>query len=196
MRRLILLIAIVLFYTACNQNKLPKGVIEKDEMLNVMLDMQLTDASLNQVFNNDTMKMYANSRYNYLFKKYNIDSATFSNSLKYYSMDPVELDSMYSLVSDSLTRLAKILAPKIVNNTDSLRMNGYKTYSYMFGKFKRDSINAINNFDSYDLNGKALLGAYHRGDSLAKPKDSLNVIPKKFRQLKKATKIKNDLSAK
>lgn len=90
---------------ACQQNKAPKGIIEKDKMQNLMLDMQLTDAYLNQVYNQDTMKMQAHSRYLYVFKKHKTDSAKYVRSLEYYSKDPKVLSAMYTAISDSLTRL-------------------------------------------------------------------------------------------
>ncbi len=169
MKRIILLVAVVLFYVSCNQNKLPKGLIEKGEMLNVMLDMQLTDAALNQVYNNDTMKMQARSRYTYIFEKYKIDSAAFTNSLNYYSEDPMELDSMYTLVSDSLIRLQKSLKPK----QDSMRIQKLNLYRYVLKSFKIDSSKSTNSLNYYTLDAKKLYGKYTQVlDSLKDLKDS------------------------
>ncbi|HET8829143.1 MAG TPA: DUF4296 domain-containing protein [Pelobium sp.] len=192
MKRLILLIAIVLFYVGCLQDNLPNGLIEKDKMINVMLDMQLTDAILNQVYNNDTMKMHAHSRFNYIFKKYEIDSAAFTNSLKYYSKDPTELDSMYTLVSDSLIRLQEILAPKpdrLDYSNGTLQRN---LSAYVLKNFTTDSAK-FTNIKPYNLDVKELYERYNqRSDSLS-IKDSLKL--KQVEEIKKATKITNDLSA-
>lgn len=112
MKKIIVSFAIVLLFLACNQNKVPKNVIDQDKMIDVLVDMQITDAYLNQVYNPDTQKMQAHSRYNYLFKKHKIDSTKFSESLKYYSLDPKRMEEMYTLVDDSLSRYEESLKPK------------------------------------------------------------------------------------
>ncbi len=202
MKRLIVLVAIVIFYTACDQNKVPKGLIEREKMLDVMVDMQLTDAYLNQVYNPDTMKMQAHSRYNYIFKKFNTDSANFSNSLKYYSKDPVALDSMFSQVYSTLARLQEKLKPKRTKQEldDSVKLQSQKLYNYMFGKFKIDSSKVGVNLNYYSLDAKALFKKYNMlSDSLVRLKDSVNVKPKQVRELKKlkeAKDVKNDLPKK
>lgn len=177
MRRFILLIAVVLFYVACNQNSVPKGIIEKDKMLNVLLDMQLTDAALNQVYNNDTMKMQAHSRYNYLFAKYKIDSATFTNSLKYYSRNAAELDTMYAQVSDSLIRFQK----KLMSNKLKSVNHGEELYKYISKKFMMDT--AKFNMDYYSLDAKKLYAKYTKSlDSLKHLKDSIKLDGSKHLQ--------------
>ncbi len=77
-----------------------------------MVDFQITDAYLNQVPNQDTMKMQAHSRYNYIFKKHDIDSATFSKSLSYYSRRTEEFNKMFDGVLDSLNKLESIVRTK------------------------------------------------------------------------------------
>lgn len=192
MKRLILLVAMVLFYVACQQDNAPEGLIEKEKMLNVMLDMQLTDAVLNQVYNNDTMKMHAHSRFKYLFKKYEIDSAAFTNSLKYYSKNPAELDSMYTLVSDSLIRLQEILSPKQDELDYNIGTLQHNLSVYLLKNFTTDSAK-FTNIKPYSLDVKELYERYNkRLDSLS-VKDSLKL--KQVEEIKKATKITNDLSA-
>ncbi len=184
MKKLILLIAVVLFYVACQQNNLPKGIIIKEKMINVMLDMQLTDAALNQVYNTDTMKMQAHSRYNYVFNKYKIDSAMFTNSLKHYSKDPIELDSMYTLVSDSLLRIQDDFNPK-----ETKFVNDFATtqemYTYLFGKFKRHASN-LNHVNTYNVDIKKSYIQYTYLDSLKRLQDSIKL--KQVEETKKSNK--------
>jgi len=97
---------------ACNTNKVPDSVIPKDKMVNVLVDMHTADAVLSKVRNQDTMLMMASSKYYYIFKKYSIDSAKFTNSLKYYYFEPNGLNEMYKQVLDTLT--AKIPEEKII----------------------------------------------------------------------------------
>ena len=87
---------------ACNTNKAPENIIERNKMVNVLADMHLADAVLAKVDNQDTMLMMASSKYYFIFKKYQIDSAKFTNSLKYYNNEPDEFIKMYAEVVDSL----------------------------------------------------------------------------------------------
>ncbi len=112
MKNIVVILMLVLGIVSCKQKQEPKNIIDEQKMIKVLVDMQITDAYLSQVYQPDTQKMQANSRYNYIFKKHKIDSAKFSNSLKYYSLDAKKLDEMYTMVDDSLTRLEKSLMPK------------------------------------------------------------------------------------
>jgi hypothetical protein len=97
---------------ACNRNKVPDNVVPKDKIVNVLVDMHLADAVLSRVSNQDTMLMMASSKYYFIFKKYGIDSAKFTRSLKYYNYQPDEFAKLYAQVVDSLN--AKIPKEKII----------------------------------------------------------------------------------
>lgn len=103
----ILIVVCIFFLLSCNRDDTPKGIINKDEMVNVLFDMSITDAYLNQIYKPDSLQRQAHTRYNYLFKKNKIDSAKFTKSLKYYSLRSTELDEIFTKVTDSLTRLEK-----------------------------------------------------------------------------------------
>ena len=96
----------------CTKNEPPKGIISKENMIGLLVDMHITDSYLNQVPNPDTLQMQAKARYNYIFKRYNTDSTKFSKSLNYYSLKSKELNEMYQKVTDSLDVLQKSLHPK------------------------------------------------------------------------------------
>lgn len=96
----------------CKHDEIPKGIISKENMIVVLVDMHITDAYLNQVSNNDTLQMEAKARYNYIFKQHQIDSVKFSKSLRYYSLKSKELKEIYQKVMDSLDVIQKELQPK------------------------------------------------------------------------------------
>ena len=77
-------------------------------MYNVLIDMHLADASLDYMsnsYNQDSMLINAKAKYDYIFSKYSIDSAIFSESLAYYSKNkPKEIIKVYQNVIDSLDR--------------------------------------------------------------------------------------------
>ena len=112
LKKLSVFIGVLMFMFSCKQEELPTGIIEKEKMVNVLVDMQITDAQLNQVANIDTMLMQAKSRYTFIFKKHAIDSVMFSRSLNYYSLKSVELDKMYQTVIDSLELMKENAKPK------------------------------------------------------------------------------------
>lgn len=77
-------------------------------MYNILIDMHLADASLDYMstsYNQDSMLANAKAKYDYIFSKYGIDSAGFSESLAYYSKNkPNEIVKVYQNVIDSLDR--------------------------------------------------------------------------------------------
>ena len=111
-KKLSALFGVFIFFISCQGEKAPAGIIEKEKMIGVLVDMHISDSYLYQVQNTDTMLMQAKTRYNYIFKKYAIDSVKFSKSLNYYSLQPKELNEMYQKVVDSLEGLEKNLQPK------------------------------------------------------------------------------------
>ena len=113
MKKLSALFCVFIFLISCKQDETPKGIIEKDKMTGILVDMHISDSYLNQISNADTMQMQAKSRYNYIFKKHNIDSLKFSKSLNYYSLKASELDAIYKNVIDSLDYISNSLKPKI-----------------------------------------------------------------------------------
>lgn len=160
-QKIAILFSFCLIFISCGQEEAPKGIIEKQKMISVMVDMQITDAYLNQVMNSDTMMMQAHTRYDYIFKKYGIDSAQFSRSLSYYSKRPDEFNKMFNGVLDSLN-MKEVFA----RQTDSLRM---------VVKRRKDSIERVNLMKKDSLLKKDSL------KKILKKKDSLkvHVIPAK-----------------
>ncbi len=113
MKKLSVLFFVFIFLISCKEEKTPIGIIAKDKMVGILVDMHISDAYLNQVINVDTLQGQAKSRYNYIFKKYKTDSTKFSKSLNYYSLKTDEFDKMYQNVLDSLDRLDNSLKPKL-----------------------------------------------------------------------------------
>jgi hypothetical protein len=113
MKKLSALFCVFIFLISCKQEETPKGIIDKDKMTGILVDIHISDSYLNQTSNADTMLMQAKTRYNYIFKKYNIDSLKFSKSLNYYSLKANELDEIYKNVIDSLDDISNSLKPKL-----------------------------------------------------------------------------------
>ncbi len=110
-KNLLTLICLSSFLFSCGEENVPDGIIAKKRMVQILMDMNITDAYLDQVPVGDTLLMQAHSRYNYIFRKYAIDSVKFSKSLTYYSKRPDELQAMYQTVMDSITAKQDALKP-------------------------------------------------------------------------------------
>lgn len=151
MKSLLALFCGLIFFASCNNGNEPKDLIKKKEMVNVLIDMHLADASLDYVHNNDSLLIFAKNKYNYIFKKYKIDSAAFSNSLNYYSSNSDKLATIYKSVLDSLERINKPEIAKIYRTKrfipDSLRFNIRKVKPLkadsLTAKSKQDSIKTL-----------------------------------------------------
>lgn len=117
----ILIIVCIFFLISCDRDDTPEGIINKDQMENVLFDMGITDAYLNQVNNTDSLQRQAHTRYNYVFKKNNIDSVKFTKSLKYYSLRTIELDEIFKKVTDSLIRLEKADSLKTIKKIKKIK---------------------------------------------------------------------------
>ncbi|MGY5353012.1 DUF4296 domain-containing protein [Wenyingzhuangia sp. IMCC45533] len=80
-------IVIILAVVGCNSNtiiKKPENLIPKEMMIDVLTDTYLSTSAKNSV------NVNGEKRVNYhalIYKKYNIDSLSFNESLKYYSSD-------------------------------------------------------------------------------------------------------------
>lgn len=125
MKNLLALFCGLIFFASCANKDVPENLIDKKYIANVLIDIHLADASLDFAYNNDSMLLFAKSKYNYIFKKYSIDSAAFSQSLNYYSKDSEKFATIYKSVLDSLERMNKPEIAKIYKTKriipDSLR---------------------------------------------------------------------------
>ena len=102
MKRLYFLLLTLLILTSCNQSKLPEGVLDEQRMINVLADLSVIDGYMSSLMYTDTLRIEGRSYYATVYKNHNISKAVFDKSLKYYSNQPVLLDSMYSKVTRKL----------------------------------------------------------------------------------------------
>jgi len=121
MRKYILLFFSALFFLcACKYERTPQGILKPDDMVKVLAEVHLVDASINNLAYSqpDSIYKYSINRYLQTFKRMRTDSAQFRRSIKYYSKHPDQLQEMYVSVvkilqdkADSLNKPAKQTAP-------------------------------------------------------------------------------------
>lgn len=91
----------LIFLLACNST--PNGIIKRDRMTSLLVDIHLTDGGLMNVIQvPDTLYKYGNARYLAVFKKYDTDSNQFRRSYKYYTTQPEVFAAMYDDVLKAL----------------------------------------------------------------------------------------------
>ncbi|HEY1009738.1 MAG: DUF4296 domain-containing protein [Daejeonella sp.] len=97
------------FLAACNKNELPKGVLEEQKMVRILADLTVIDGYMSTLMYADSIRMNGKNYYATVYKNHNISKAAFDSSMKYYSKQPVLLDSMYSKVDSLLLTQEKRL---------------------------------------------------------------------------------------
>lgn len=82
-----------MFY-ACKPG-IPKTIIQPNKMEKVLFDIHVVDGYIGALQRPDTAKMIASSYYKGVYKKFGIDSASYTKSLNYYYQHPDLLNKIY-----------------------------------------------------------------------------------------------------
>ncbi len=108
MKKISLFLISLLIIVACTKNP-PEGVLDEQKMVNVLTDLTVIDGFMSTLMYTDSMRIGGKSYYATVYKNHNISKAIFDKSMKYYSTQPVLLDSMYSKVTRKLEAKEKKL---------------------------------------------------------------------------------------
>ncbi|RUA10373.1 MAG: DUF4296 domain-containing protein [Flavobacteriia bacterium] len=99
--------------------KKPENLIPKEKMADILHDLAILNAAKSNVSNKfdesgiDIME--------FLYHKYDIDSAQFSQSDLYYASVPLEYQSIYEKVEAKLEERTKIMEERSMQKNDSIR---------------------------------------------------------------------------
>lgn len=102
MKRFKLFIIGLLLIAACKDNELPENLIDEQKMVRIIADLHIIDGYMASLVYNDSTRINGKNFYATVYKSHNTTRAEYEKSLKYYSLDPVRLDSMYNRVEDLL----------------------------------------------------------------------------------------------
>lgn len=127
------LIAIILLFIACDQKDkktidVPKNLIPEEKMAEILSEVQLIEAYLNQIpyeqrGNNDTDYVY----YPLLFEKFQVNKQDFLDNLAYYAQYEKAIMSIYDNSIIILNKLkAKDLEIRLQMKMDSIRQDSIK----------------------------------------------------------------------
>jgi hypothetical protein len=118
------ILIIALLGASCNSilNSRPSGTLSEKQMVDVLFDIHLTEASL-RLLNDSSARLndttHLRIRFAEVFAKHHVDPDDFNASLDYYLKHIEELDKIYVEVINRLTVLEATLQPKPVQNTNS-----------------------------------------------------------------------------
>lgn len=116
MKAFYLFIFCLFFFNSCKDENIPKDLIEEQKMINIMSELHIIDGYMSSLTYTDSIRINGKNFYNTVYKNNGISKSQYENSLKYYSMDPVKLDSMYSNVQKLLTSKEKELNKHLLKN--------------------------------------------------------------------------------
>jgi len=124
--RLVIIICLTCILVSCHSPKkelLPgklsaDSVIPHDEMIHVLMDVHLIEASLDLQRNlgKNTTQLTL-SYYQWLCNKYHMSNRKFRDNMNYYKMDPVEFSKMYHDVLTNLTDMVKKQGEPVVKKS-------------------------------------------------------------------------------
>jgi hypothetical protein len=110
--RSLLIICLLLLLGACRQgdviNQIPSDVLTREQMIPLLVDIHLTEASLKLNQSNikpGEIKLYYSSAYTPIFKKHKTSPKQFEQSIQWYTKHIDQLDEIYTEV---ITRLSKL----------------------------------------------------------------------------------------
>lgn len=117
--KFLLLILPLLF--ACEQKKAPRDIIDQKKMIRIMADLHIMDGYMSTILYNDTIRRNSGNLYATIFKTHNTTSALYEKSLKYYSMNPALLDTMYNSVQAILDEKEHKINRAEINKPNSIQ---------------------------------------------------------------------------
>ncbi|HEY9534987.1 MAG TPA: DUF4296 domain-containing protein [Mucilaginibacter sp.] len=140
-KHIILFFSALLFLFACNDDKDTKGVLGRDDMVNLLVDVHLVDGSLTNQPNGDSLYLNGTGRYFYVFKQHHTDSAQFKKSVAYYVKHPDVMITMYDDVARILqAKLDSINA--LVAQDNEIKRKRMEKQQKQAQKARRDSSSA------------------------------------------------------
>ena len=114
MKKWTLYLCIALLAASCTSifSSKPAGTLSEDEMIDILVDMHLTAATL-RISNDSLIRLNDTTdqriRFAHIFRKYDISPADFNASLNYYLEHIETLDKIYVEVINRLTELEAAL---------------------------------------------------------------------------------------
>ena len=103
MKRILILSLYLLSFAGCDPNAGPSGVLSEDKMVNVLIDIQLTEGMVSALpIPYDSSQVLYSLMEKDVFLKHDVLDSVFVNSMLFYLEDAKKMDRIYARVIDSL----------------------------------------------------------------------------------------------
>ena len=100
--------------TACSLDDKPENLISEDKMSKILTEIHILEAQINNLHfqhEDSAVFIYQKKRFE-LMKTFNLDTATFRVSLKYYLLNPDKMKEIYTEVKKNLEAKKKVIEAK------------------------------------------------------------------------------------
>ncbi len=104
MRKIVGFSFLIFLLATCTTEKNPKGVLPEDKMVEVLIDIQLTEGIAGAMpISYDSSQVLYRLLEREVFLKHEVEDSVFTNSMIYYLQYPAKIDAIYARVVDSLS---------------------------------------------------------------------------------------------
>jgi peptide subunit release factor RF-3 len=106
--KIIPLLLLIVASFACDKNYIPKpdNLIREKKMVDMLVDIQLAEATFNHFRNDSIIKNSSSVNFYYsVLEKYNVPDSVFEKSFVYYASDPKNFEKLYRKVVNRLSEL-------------------------------------------------------------------------------------------
>lgn len=100
----ILLAGLLLFVLSGCKSKIPKDVIPPDQMSKILYDIHVVDGYINVMPSQDSARKVASAYYKGIYKKFGIDSASYTHSMNFYQKNPEVMSEMYATIKADMEK--------------------------------------------------------------------------------------------
>lgn len=100
----LLLIGLLLFLPGCQKRKVPDGVLNQQDVANLLVEMYVAEAKLNAIpiSRDSALRLFQPFEQSYLRKK-KVSHAVLAKTYRYYLEHPTEFEKIYDSVIDTLS---------------------------------------------------------------------------------------------
>lgn len=103
MKRIIAFFLFSVLLISCDNSEAPAGILSEDQMVNVLIDIQLTEGMVSAIpIPYDSSQSLYTLMEKEIFLKHGIQDSVFINSMLFYLEDAKKMDQIYTRVIDSL----------------------------------------------------------------------------------------------
>jgi hypothetical protein len=114
MKKILFICFSILLIGCKDKNELPEGIMTRQEMFPLMLDIYVAEEKLTDLgIPRDTLINIYETYEGMLFEKHNTDHEVYKRSLAYYYENPKGLEMIYEKILDSLTISESLILSKI-----------------------------------------------------------------------------------